>query len=429
MNERRPSTSGSRPSGSTPPGARPRTSPPEVAGLLGPGAGSRRATGPLTSIPVGSGDDAYDVVVGHGVSTASCRCSATVRQVLVVRPDAAGRAGAQPVVDAAAGRRARRVRRRGPRRRGGQDAPRSRPSCGAHWGGRRSPARTPSSASAAARSPTSPGSSRRPGCAGWPGRPRADDPARDGRRGRRRQDRHQHRRGQEPRRRLPRAGRRALRPRRAGDAAPGRPRRRPGRGRQGRLHRRPAASSSSSRPTRWARPGGTGRTPRARRAGDRVKADVVAQDLAESWLREILNYGHTFGHAVEQVEGYRRRHGEAVAIGMTYAAELGRRSGHLAPASWTRHRSVLSPLGLPTSYAPGALGATCSTAMRRDKKSRGRAAAVRRPRRRRPAGPARGPPDAHGCATPTPACQAECLTRAAQELPRRPMVAPPRLCP
>ena len=58
-----------------------------------------------------------------------------------------------------------------------------------------------------------------------------------------------------------------------------------------------------------------------------VKADVVAQDLTESWLREILNYGHTLGHAVEQVEGYRRRHGEAVAIGMTYAAELARALG------------------------------------------------------------------------------------------------------
>ena len=75
-------------------------------------------------------------------------------------------------------------------------------------------------------------------------------------------------------------------------------------------------------------PAGTARTPASSSSGPiAVKADVVAQDLTESWLREILNYGHTLGHAVEQVEGYRRRHGEAVAIGMVYAAELARRLG------------------------------------------------------------------------------------------------------
>jgi 3-dehydroquinate synthase len=101
-----------------------------------------------------------------------------------------------------------------------------------------------------------------------------------------------------------------------------------------------------------------------------VKAEVVAQDLTESWLREILNYGHTFGHAVEQVETYRRRHGEAVAIGMTYAAELALRSGHLGAEVVARHRSVLSSLGLPTSYG-GASWEDLLVAMRRDKKSRG----------------------------------------------------------
>jgi 3-dehydroquinate synthase len=101
-----------------------------------------------------------------------------------------------------------------------------------------------------------------------------------------------------------------------------------------------------------------------------VKAEVVAQDLTESWLREILNYGHTFGHAVEQVEGYRRRHGEAVAIGMTYAAVLAERSGHLAADVVARHRSVLSSVGLPTSY-PGGRWDDLLAAMRRDKKSRG----------------------------------------------------------
>ncbi len=101
-----------------------------------------------------------------------------------------------------------------------------------------------------------------------------------------------------------------------------------------------------------------------------VKAEVVAQDLTESWLREILNYGHTLGHAVEHVEGYRRRHGEAVAIGMTYAAELAWRSGHLDRAVVQRQREVLTAVGLPTAYRQDRWEDLLA-AMRRDKKSRG----------------------------------------------------------
>jgi 3-dehydroquinate synthase len=106
----------------------------------------------------------------------------------------------------------------------------------------------------------------------------------------------------------------------------------------------------------------------------RVKADVVAADLRESSLREILNYGHTFGHAIEQVEGYRWRHGEAIAVGMVYVAELARLAGHLGgPEGDTlvaRHRSVLSSLGLPTTYRDDRW-AELHQAMPRDKKSRG----------------------------------------------------------
>lgn len=106
----------------------------------------------------------------------------------------------------------------------------------------------------------------------------------------------------------------------------------------------------------------------------RVKADVVAADLRESSLREILNYGHTFGHAIEQVEGYRWRHGEAIAVGMVYVAELARLAGHLAgpqgDALVARHRSVLASLGLPTGYRDDRW-AELHQAMRRDKKSRG----------------------------------------------------------
>jgi 3-dehydroquinate synthase len=102
----------------------------------------------------------------------------------------------------------------------------------------------------------------------------------------------------------------------------------------------------------------------------RVKAAVVAADLRESLLREILNYGHTFGHAIEQVEGFTWRHGEAVSVGMVYAAELARLAGRIDDALVARHRSVLTGLGLPTTYAPGRWEALLA-AMSRDKKTRG----------------------------------------------------------
>ncbi|WP_420813928.1 3-dehydroquinate synthase family protein, partial [Phytoactinopolyspora endophytica] len=65
----------------------------------------------------------------------------------------------------------------------------------------------------------------------------------------------------------------------------------------------------------------------------KVKADVVSADLRESGLREFLNYGHTLGHAIEKVERYRWRHGAAVAVGLVFAAELGRLAGRLDDAT------------------------------------------------------------------------------------------------
>jgi 3-dehydroquinate synthase len=102
----------------------------------------------------------------------------------------------------------------------------------------------------------------------------------------------------------------------------------------------------------------------------RMKAGVVAGDLREAGRREILNYGHTLGHAIERVEGYRIRHGEAVAIGMVYAAELARLAGRLDAGTLRRHRRVLAATGLPTTYLPGAWPAL-REAMTVDKKSRG----------------------------------------------------------
>jgi 3-dehydroquinate synthase len=101
-----------------------------------------------------------------------------------------------------------------------------------------------------------------------------------------------------------------------------------------------------------------------------VKARVVTQDLRESSLREILNYGHTFAHAIEQVENYSWRHGAAVSVGMVYAAELARLAGRLDDAVVDRHRAVLAGVGLPTTYR-GDRWPELYAAMRRDKKSRG----------------------------------------------------------
>jgi len=101
-----------------------------------------------------------------------------------------------------------------------------------------------------------------------------------------------------------------------------------------------------------------------------VKAKVVTEDLKESSLREILNYGHTFAHAIEQVESYSWRHGAAVSVGMVYAAELARLAGRLDDVVVDRHRSVLSGVGLPTSYR-GDRWPELHAVMKRDKKSRG----------------------------------------------------------
>jgi 3-dehydroquinate synthase len=103
----------------------------------------------------------------------------------------------------------------------------------------------------------------------------------------------------------------------------------------------------------------------------RVKARVVSEDLTERGLREILNYGHTLAHAIERAENYRWRHGDAVSVGLIYAAAVGERLGRLDAATAARHRSVLAALGLPTGYRPDAFPALLDT-MRVDKKARGR---------------------------------------------------------
>jgi 3-dehydroquinate synthase len=101
-----------------------------------------------------------------------------------------------------------------------------------------------------------------------------------------------------------------------------------------------------------------------------VKAEVVSEDLREAGRREFLNYGHTLAHAIEHAESYTWRHGEAVAVGMVFAAELAHLAGRVGEDVVARHRDVLASLGLPQSYRgdrwPGLL-----EVMHRDKKSRG----------------------------------------------------------
>ena len=106
-----------------------------------------------------------------------------------------------------------------------------------------------------------------------------------------------------------------------------------------------------------------------------VKADVVAVDFKEAGEgggvgRAALNYGHTFGHAIERVESYRWRHGAAISVGMVYVAELARLGGKLTESDVQRHRDLLEQLGLPTTY-PGDRWDQLLSAMQVDKKARG----------------------------------------------------------
>ncbi|WP_323792994.1 3-dehydroquinate synthase [Nocardioides sp.] len=111
----------------------------------------------------------------------------------------------------------------------------------------------------------------------------------------------------------------------------------------------------------------------------RVKIDVVVADLKEAGGseltgahpgREALNYGHTLAHAIERAEDYEIRHGEAVAIGCVFVAELAHRASGLSAEIVERHREAFSRVGLPTSYEGAGFEELLAT-MRLDKKSRG----------------------------------------------------------
>jgi 3-dehydroquinate synthase len=101
-----------------------------------------------------------------------------------------------------------------------------------------------------------------------------------------------------------------------------------------------------------------------------IKADVVSRDERESGLREILNFGHTFGHALESVTKYRRYlHGEAVAWGMIAAALLGRELGITRNDEVSRVTSLIRRMGKLPDW-PRVAPKILITAMLSDKKTR-----------------------------------------------------------
>ena len=256
----------------------------------------------------------------------------------------------------------------------GQDR-RSPASSGRCSAGSASPAPTPSSASAGERSPTWPASSPPPGCAAS-GSCRCPttllgmvDAAVGGKTG------DQHRRRQEPGRRLPPAGRGARRHRGARRRSPGTTTSRAGRGGQVRLHRRPAASSTCSRPTRprAATPGRPAH-PRAHRAGGagqgrrRRRGPLRQGGAGVPQLRPHPRPRHRAGRGLRLAarRGRRRR------AGLRRRARPARRAGSTTRPS-TGTATLLAAMGLPTTYAGD--WERLQAVMRVDKKARGRGCA------------------------------------------------------
>ena len=100
-----------------------------------------------------------------------------------------------------------------------------------------------------------------------------------------------------------------------------------------------------------------------------IKAQVVASDEREAGTRAILNYGHTLGHALETTENYDLRHGEAIAIGLVFAAELAYRLGRIDQDRVEEHRLVVDQYGLSSMMPQGIEPDVIMEVMARDKKA------------------------------------------------------------
>jgi 5-deoxy-5-amino-3-dehydroquinate synthase len=101
-----------------------------------------------------------------------------------------------------------------------------------------------------------------------------------------------------------------------------------------------------------------------------IKAEVVAADEREGDRRMVLNYGHTLAHALEAASSYDLRHGEAVAVGLIYAALLARRLGRIDDDRVALHRRVVAGFDLPADLPAGADPEALLGYMGRDKKAR-----------------------------------------------------------
>ena len=141
----------------------------------------------------------------------------------------------------------------------------------------------------------------------------------------------------------------------------------------------------------------------------RLKAEIVGSDERESGRRMLLNYGHTLAHALEIAGGFDLRHGEAVAVGLIYAAEVARRLGRIDDGRVAEHRQVVSAYGLPATLPAGVDPAELIDLFGRDKKAVGGLTLVldgprggRARARRRPGGPGRIPGGDPMNQTPTP---------------------------
>ena len=100
-----------------------------------------------------------------------------------------------------------------------------------------------------------------------------------------------------------------------------------------------------------------------------IKAEIVVQDEKEQGKRALLNYGHTLGHAIENIGNYEIKHGEAVAIGLIYAAELAHTLDRIDHERVLEHRHIVESYGLP-SVLPATMGSEdLLFAMTRDKKA------------------------------------------------------------
>lgn len=103
----------------------------------------------------------------------------------------------------------------------------------------------------------------------------------------------------------------------------------------------------------------------------RIKGNVVEQDPHERGLRRILNYGHTVGHALEQLSDFALPHGEAISIGMMVSGRIANILGYLSQSELFQQEQLLLKMGLPTSLPQGILIKSIIEITSRDKKAKG----------------------------------------------------------